>query len=117
MPTLAPGSPFGPASEDPQVLDAGNGVVLTLAVADLAPPILVSLVDVATGVVPLEHLPAYPALAGEELLAAYTVHPFHTTSASPVGVAVPTTLPAGAVVHFRSIDALGGTCHAPAVEA
>jgi hypothetical protein len=114
IPDLPAGAPVGDASQDPQTLAAGDGLELTLNRADLTPELGVFIYDVAARQLPEAWIPPYPGLE-EPVLAVYALHPFATESASPIGVSVPSDLPDGSVVHFRSISHLDGSLSAPAV--
>ncbi|WP_152629936.1 hypothetical protein [Haliangium ochraceum] len=108
VPTLPEGVPFGPASGDPQTLDAGDELTLTLRRGDLSPRIGDVLVDLAARRIPAAHIPALPELGGEEVLAVYAMHPFGAHSSSPIAVSVASSLPAGTPVKFRSISEIDG---------
>lgn len=113
VPTLPPGAPLGPESLDPQTLKVGDGLELTVRRADLDPPIGVDLDDLAARLILPAHLHPLPALGAEQLIGVYALHPFTTTSKSPIGVRLPSTLPAGAEVSFRTISELDGHLSAP----
>ncbi|MRG98431.1 hypothetical protein [Polyangium spumosum] len=113
-PSLPAGAVLGPKSDDPQTLEVGDGLTLTVNRADLEPPLGGSLYDVAARRVSPQHVPALPELGAEEVVAVYAMYPFATTSASPIAVSAPSDLPAGTVVYFRSISEYNGKLSAPA---
>ena len=106
---------LGPESADPQTLAVGDGLTMTFNRADLDAEIGVFLYDVAARRIPAEHVPPYPHLHGEAVEAVYAIHPFATESSSPVAFELPSALPAGTLVHLRSIGILDGTFSAPAI--
>ena len=106
---------LGPESADPQTLAIGDGLTMTFNRADLDAEIGVFLYDVAARRLPAEHIPPYPQLNGEAVEAVYAIHPFATESDSPVAFELPSTLPAGTLVHLRSIGILDGTFSEPAI--
>lgn len=108
VPTLPEGVPFGPVADDPQTLSAGDGLTLTLRRADLTPRLGDALVDAAARRIPPERTPWLSALGDEEIIAVYAIHPFGASSSSPIGVRVPSDLPAGTAVKFRSISEIDG---------
>jgi hypothetical protein len=115
VPHLPAGVPFGPATEDPQTLAAGDGLELTLRRADLKPHLGDALVDLAARAIPAARFPPLPELGGEEVVAIYALHPFAATSTSPIGVKAPSTLGAGTVVKFRAISEIDGRLSEPAL--
>jgi hypothetical protein len=108
VPTLPQGTPFGPASADPQTLTAGDGLELTLRRADLTPRIGDVLVDVAARLVPPAQVCSQLELGSEEILAVYALHPFGAVSSSPIAVRAPSDLPSGTAVKFRTINEIDG---------
>jgi hypothetical protein len=112
-PLLPAGVPFGPATADPQVLAPGDGLELTLRRADLTPRVGDTLVDAAARRVPPEQVCSQLAIPGEEIAAVYALHPFGALSSSPIAVRVPSDLPAGTPVSFRTIDEIDGTLSDP----
>lgn len=108
VPELAEGVPFGSPTADPQTLDAGDGLVLTLDRGNLTAAPGTWLYDLAAGRVPDGHLRSYPELGDETVVAAFALHPFGATSSTPVAVRAPVDLPAGTEVWFRSISELDG---------
>ncbi|MDI1432775.1 hypothetical protein [Polyangium sorediatum] len=113
VPSLPEGALLGPAAADPQTLMAGDGIALTLRVADLTPYLGDTLVDVAARRIPPSQACPWVVPAGEELVAVYTLHPFAAVSASPIAVRAPSDLPAGTKVRFRSISEIDGAFSEP----
>lgn len=113
VPTLPPGAPIGPASQDPQTLAAGDGLELTVRRADLTPRLGDTLVDVAARSIPEHHLPPLPELGSAEIVAVYALHPFAAQSASPIEIRAESTLPAGTPVEFRTISEIDGRLSEP----
>jgi hypothetical protein len=112
-PDLPAGAVIGPDTADPQTLDAGDGLELTLRRADLSAPIGDFLYDVAARLLPPQHVPAYLELGDEQVVAVYAMHPFAARSSSPIGVRAPADLPDGTAVWFRTISELDGTFSDP----
>ena len=108
IPDLPAGAVIAAESEDPQTLAAGDGLELTLSRADLTPPIGEILFDVAARKLAAQHIPPYPDLDGEEVVAVYAMHPFAATSASPMAVRAALDLPDGTQVKLRTISELDG---------
>lgn len=96
------------ADQDPQVIAAGDGLELTLNRGDLTPDLGVFLYDIAARRIPDDHVPATYLEVDEPVEAVYVIHPFATKSASPIAVKVPSTLPAGTLVHLRTVSHLDG---------
>ena len=113
VPTLPEGALLGPAAQDPQTLMAGDGLVLTLRVADLTAPLGDTLVDVAARRVPASQVCPLLTPPGEELVAVYALHPFAAVSTSAIAVKVPSDLPAGTKVRFRTVSEIDGTFSDP----
>jgi len=114
VPNLPAGTPFGPASQDPQTLIAGDGLELTLNRGDLRPRLGDLLGDLAARAIPEAHLPAIPELGAEQIVAVYAIHPFGAHSSSPIAVRATSTLAAGTPVRFRSISEIDGRLSEPA---
>lgn len=112
-PDLPAGAMLGPTSADPQTLDAGDGLELTLRRADLTPAIGDVLFDVAARKLPAERVPAYPELAEKTVVAVYALHPFAAKSSSPIGVRLPTTLGDGTAAEIRTVSELDGVMSEP----
>lgn len=107
------GQDFESADQDPQTMDMGDGLVLTLNRGDLTPRVGDTLVDAsARAMAPEERCPQL-VLPGEEIIAVYALHPFGATSSSPVAVRAPSDLPADTEVFFRTIDEIEGNFSAP----
>ena len=110
---LPDGQRLGPPSADPQTLQAGDGLELTLRRAALEPALGEVLFDVAARRLPAANVPRYAALGGEEVLAVYAMHPFAARSTMPIAVKAPSNLPAGTRVKFRTINEIDGTFSEP----
>jgi hypothetical protein len=108
VPTLPAGTPLPPAGGELQPIAAGDGLELTIRRADLTPRLGDLLFDVAARRVADVGPYRLPALAAEEVLAVYAVHPFAATSLSPIGVRAALAVPAGTAVRFRSISEIDG---------
>jgi hypothetical protein len=113
VPNLPAGRPFGPGADDPQTVQAGDGLQLTLSRKALKPRPGDFIGEVAARRLPVARIPRYPALGGEAVIAVYALHPFAAQSAVPIAVRLPTGLPAGARVRFRTINEIDGTFSAP----
>ncbi|XYH99986.1 hypothetical protein ACMHYB_09580 [Sorangium sp. So ce1128] len=113
VPHLPAGAILGPNSRDPQVVEVGDGLQLTVSRADLVAPPGVSLHDIAARRIPPEHVPPLPELGGEVIVAVYALFPFATTSDSPIGVQAPSELAPGTPVSFRSMSEYDGKLSAP----
>jgi hypothetical protein len=112
-PLLPDGVLFGPAGEDPQTLAAGDGLELTLRRADLTPRVGDTLVDAAARLMPPSQVCSLLTVPGEEIVAVYALHPFAAVSSSPIGVRLPSDLPAGTPVFFRTISEIDGHLSEP----
>jgi hypothetical protein len=75
---------------------------------DLTPDLGVFLYDMAARRLPDAYIPTTYLGLDEPVEAVYVIHPFATKSASPVAVKVPSTLPAGTLVHLRTPSHLDG---------
>jgi hypothetical protein len=117
VPALPTGVEFGDVGAGPVELDAGDGLTLTVDTAELTPDFGVVLYDLAARRIPDEYVPTYPDIGGETVVGVFALHPFATSSTAPIAVSVTSTLPAGTVVHFRSVDYLSGVLSPPAVGA
>jgi hypothetical protein len=113
VPDLPPTQLFGPTDQDPQTLAAGDGLELTLSVGALTPEWGPVFDGVAARLLPPDRVPPYPALQGRVPLGVWAIHPFGTASASPIGVRVTSSLPAGSPVEFWEINHLDGTLTGP----
>ncbi|WP_437533099.1 hypothetical protein WME79_05960 [Sorangium sp. So ce726] len=114
VPHLPAGAVLGPNSDDPQVLEVGDGLQLTVNRAALATPLGEALHDIAARRIPPERVPPLPDLGGEEIVAVYALYPFATTSDAPVGVQAPSDLEPGTPVRFRTMSEYDGKLSAPA---
>ena len=114
VPALPPGRAFGPAAADPQVLEAGDGLRLTLSRSALKPRPGDVILDVAARRLPASRVPKFAALADEDVVAVYALHPFAAASAAPIAVRAPSDLRAGTRVRFRTINEIDGTFSPPA---
>lgn len=93
-----------------QTVEAGDGLALTVRVGEMTPPLGYTLDELAARRVPVEWLPPIAALGDEVVEAVYALHPLGAKSAAPIGVRLPSALPAGTRVWFRSLSELDGTC-------
>ncbi|WP_437578692.1 hypothetical protein [Sorangium sp. So ce887] len=114
VPALPAGAVLGSDSSDPQTLEVGDGLRLTVSRADLAAPLGASPHDIAARRIPPERVPPLPDLGGEEIVAVYALYPFATTSGAPIGVQAPSDLTPGTRVSFRSMSEYDGKLSAPA---
>lgn len=112
VPTLPDGVRLGPSLTQVQTLDAGDGLTLTLRRGDLQVAFGDTLIDVAARRVPADRTAPY-AMAGEQLLAVYALHPFAATSDTPVGLRLVSDLPTGTAVWFRTLSELDGSPSQP----
>jgi hypothetical protein len=100
---------FAPGGPDPQTVELGDGLRLTLSRKALTPRAGDAILDLAA-----RRLPGpYPALGPERIIAVYALHPFAAKSAAPIAVRVLSSLPAGTPVRFRTINEIDGTFSAP----
>ena len=86
---------FGPGAAGPQVLEAGDGLQLTLSRSALKPRPGDVILDVAARRLPASRVPKFAALADEDVVAVYALHPFAAASAAPIAVRAPSDLRAG----------------------
>lgn len=114
VPSLPAGAVLGPKSSDPQTLEVGDGLELTVRRGDLTPPIGGFIDDIAARKIPLERVPPLPDLGAEEVVLVYALHPFTAMSKSPIAVRAPSDLPAGTKVKLRTMSEYDGTLSAPA---
>lgn len=113
-PTLPALVAVAPSSSDPQTLLLGDGLELTLRRADLTFSFsAVKEEQLGARQIPPKNVPKLKNFAGETLLAVYVIYPFASTSTSPIGVRMPTTLPAGTQAQLRTISEFDGTLSAP----
>jgi hypothetical protein len=113
VPELPAGAILDLEIDDPQTLAVGDELELTVRQADLGAPPGVFLYDLAARRIPAAHVPPYPELGDREVLAVYALHPFETTSDSPIGVRVPSELPDGTPVELWTMSELDGTFSEP----
>jgi hypothetical protein len=108
IPDLPAGVEFGEEEEDPQVLATGDGLELTLDFGDLTPDLGVFLHDIASRKLTADHIPTSYIALTEPVHAVYAIHPFATKSSSPIAVKLPSDLPAGTLVHLRTVSHIDG---------
>lgn len=108
VPHLPSGAPLAGPEADPQTLDAGDGLEVTLRRADLVAEGH-ALTSVAARRIPEDRAPRLADLEGENVVALFALHPFGVTSRSPIGIVARTNLPAGTAVRIRTISDLDGT--------
>jgi hypothetical protein len=113
VPELPAGAVIDTTTDEPQVLAVGDGLELTVRQAELDPPPGTFLYDLAARRIPEAHVPPYPELGDRDVVAVYALHPFETTSGSPIEVRAPVELPDGTGVELWTIDQLDGTFSAP----
>ncbi len=113
VPNLPPGRPFGPGAADPQTVQAGDGLQLTLSRTALKPRPGDVIMELAARRLPAARVPKYAALGGEDVIAVYALHPFAAVSATPIAVRAASALPDGTRVSFRTINEIDGTFSAP----
>jgi hypothetical protein len=113
VPNLPAGRPFGPGTDDPQTVQAGDGLQLTLSRKALKPRPGDVILELAARRLPAARVPKYAALGGEEVIAVYALHPFAAASATPIAVRATSSLPDGTRVNFRTINEIDGTFSAP----
>lgn len=111
---LPQGAPIGPVAMDPQTLNVGDGLELTLRRGDLSPRIGDVLVDAAARLIPPAKVCPLLSVQGEEIIAVYALHPFAATCTSPIAVRAPSNLPSGTAVNFRTISEIDGHLSEPA---
>lgn len=112
-PSLPDGVPLAPAAKDPQIIQAGDGLTLTLNRGALTPRLGEVLIDVAARQVPGALVPRYAALGNDQVLAVYALHPFAAKSAMPIQVRARMPLPDGTVVRFQTISEIDGRFSPP----
>lgn len=111
-----------------ETVAVGDGLELTVRLGEMLPPFGYPLDEIAARRVPVEWMPPVAALSAEdggeqgagrqgagepgaeELVAVYALHPFGATSDVPVAVRLPSDLPAGTRVWFRTVSELDGRC-------
>ena len=116
VPNLPAGRPFGPGVPDPQTVQAGDGLQLTLSRQALKAQPGDVIVEIAARRLPASRLPRLAtsaALGGEAVVAVYALYPFAAKSTAPIAVRAPSGLPAGTRVTFRTINEIDGTFSMP----
>lgn len=113
VPALPDGAFIGPVSDDPQTLEVGDGLELTLSRGSLDAAVGDTLVDAAARLVSVDRRPELFTVEGEEIVAVYALHPFAATSSSPIAVRADSGLAAGTEVRFRTISEIDGTFSEP----
>ena len=117
IPTLGPGGLLMGAEDMsmPQVIDAGDGVTLTVRRTDLDLPFgTPKKPALAARLVPPERRPTLD-VGGEKIVGTWALSPFETKSSSKVAVKVKLALAANTEVHFRTISELNGALSDPAI--
>jgi hypothetical protein len=109
VPNMTAGAMFAAGAADPQTLEAGDGLQLTLSRRGLKPRPGDVILDIAARRLPPARVPAFAALTGEQVIAVYALHPFAASSATPIAVRAPSAVPAGTRVRFRTINEIDGT--------
>jgi hypothetical protein len=112
VPDLPDPRPLRPGAAR-QTVEAGDGLELDLVATDLAPPSSQMPVALAARRLRPSQTPAYSLPRDETIVAVYALYPFGARSRSPIAVKVPSTLPPGTLVSFRTIDDINGTFSAP----
>lgn len=113
VPELPAGAVLDTSTDEPQTLAVGDALELTVRQGELQAAPGVFLYDLAARRIPAAHVPPYAELGDRDVVAVYALHPFETTSASPMGVRAPTDLPDGTTVALWTIDHLDGTFSEP----
>ncbi len=114
VPVLPDALALRSAGGDRQTVEAGDGLELTISLSDLVAPAGKVLVGVAARRIPAAQVPSYDLPGDETIVAVYALHPFAATSRSPMGVNVPSGLPSGTPVRFRTIREIDGSFSEPA---
>jgi hypothetical protein len=114
VPSMTAGAVLAGSTTAPAVVNAGDGLELSIVRAALKPPLGVALTKAAARRLPSAAADSYPAPPGEQVVAVYALHPFGTTSTKPIAVRAPVTLPDGTAVNFRTVNEIDGTWSAPA---
>ena len=103
--SLGPVRRFAPRSDD--------GLELSLIARDVKASPGHVLMNLAARRLPADRISAFRLPPGERIVAVYALHPFGAISDSPIGVRIPSTLPAGTPVKFWAIGELDGGLLAP----
>ena len=115
VPNLPAGRPFGPGTDDPQTLQAGDGLQLTLSRKALKPRPGDVILEVAARRLPAARVPKYAALGGggrDRRLRAAPV--CRDQRDADCGARAEHDLRAGTRVRFRTINEIDGTFSPPA---
>lgn len=112
VPALPVATPYRPGVPE-RVMTAGDGLELTIQ-GELTPPPGTLVAGLAARRLTDGQIPSYDLPADETVVAVYALSPVGTRSASPMGVRVPSALPAGTRVRLRTIDEIDGTFSQPA---
>jgi hypothetical protein len=115
VPTLPDGALLAPISAGTRSFDAGDGLTLTMASADLTLRLGDTSSDVAARRIPDADLRPIDQLGAERLVTEYALHPFAATSSTKIAVRAPSQLPAGSKLRFRTISELDGSLSEPAL--
>jgi hypothetical protein len=113
VPSLAEGGAIGPAANETQTIDAGDGLSLTVTPAAIETTPGRVLETIAARRLPAHAIPDYASLAGGPVIAVYALHPFAARSSLPMAVRIESDLPEGARVRLRVIDEIDGTFSEP----
>jgi len=113
VPDLPAGAAIGPSTRDPQTLDAGDGLQVTLRRGDLMPNLGDVITDLAARRVPSDRVCRFLTIPGEEVVAVYALHPFAARSRSPMAVRLESSLPAGTSVSLRTVSEIDGHLSQP----
>ncbi|MFB3814168.1 MAG: hypothetical protein ACE14L_08655 [Terriglobales bacterium] len=97
-----------------QAVELSQDVALKLNSNDFVwPPTARRTDQLAARLLPSMHVPRFPELRGEEVVAVYAFFPFGTRSKSKIAVRLATTLPAGTSVRLRTVGELDGRLSSP----
>jgi len=98
----------------PQTIQLSDGLSLQLHSKDISwPPAASSNDQLAARLLTPLHIPKFPELGAEKVLAVYAFFPFGTRSKSKISLRFPTTMPAGTKVRLRTIRELDGRLSPP----
>lgn len=113
VPDYPPGVLLQPAAADPQTIEAGDGLTLTLRRGNLVPPLGGSDRKVGARKIAPAHTPRWSGVDPGSIVAVYALAPFAATSKSKIAVRAAVALPAGTAVSFRTVSELDGSLSAP----
>lgn len=116
-PDLPPPVRLPTPGEAPREVELGDGLTLGLDRDALRPPVHTFLYEGAARRLPPGRGAGFTDAVEERVDSIYAVEPFGTTSATPIAVRVPSTLPDGTRVHFRTFSAVDGSLSAAATGA